>query len=282
MLITKWLIADTINEYNRGKGQAGVCLYMPAEPSDISNLYKSIQSLSAGISFTLLLSGKDFDEDSGYDSYIMKLLGLFFLPSYYYVNYQPLVFVQNKSQAVTNFLDKLNKKCRKQGIRNILFSEINDSNPGAHEKFTFILNDGGFDLNMEIKKWINENIKGSYPSGMHVLVPAGKEEIMDNVLEIEKRIKETEEYKIADVFYQKQQLIEESNHQLYLKAINEKNIRFYLNIQKEERAKGLKWYYYEYEILPVWYKQFGHIIKVIMGKRSFRSLFNDNVKKYKG
>jgi hypothetical protein len=37
----------------------------------------------------------------------------------------------------------------------------------------------------------------------------------------------------------------------------------------------------EYEILPLWYKRLGHVIKVLMGKRTFRSLFNDNVKKYK-
>lgn len=40
-------------------------------------------------------------------------------------------------------------------------------------------------------------------------------------------------------------------------------------------------YFYEYEILPLWYKRFGHIIKVLTGKRTIRSLFNDNVKKYK-
>lgn len=40
-------------------------------------------------------------------------------------------------------------------------------------------------------------------------------------------------------------------------------------------------YHYEYEILPLWYKRFGHIIKVISGKRTFKSLFNDDVKKYK-
>jgi hypothetical protein len=42
-----------------------------------------------------------------------------------------------------------------------------------------------------------------------------------------------------------------------------------------------KFYHNEYEILPLWYKRFGHILKVIMGKRTFRSLFKDNVKKYK-
>jgi hypothetical protein len=43
----------------------------------------------------------------------------------------------------------------------------------------------------------------------------------------------------------------------------------------------LRFYRNEYEILPLWYKRFGHIIKVIQGKRSFRSLFDKRVKKYK-
>ena len=52
-------------------------------------------------------------------------------------------------------------------------------------------------------------------------------------------------------------------------------------VQEQEYYEVLNWYKNEYEILPLWYKQLGHIIKVIMGKRNFRSLLNDNVKKYK-
>lgn len=43
----------------------------------------------------------------------------------------------------------------------------------------------------------------------------------------------------------------------------------------------LRFYKNEYEILPLWYKRFGHIIKVIQGRRSFRSLYDKKVKKYK-
>ena len=35
----------------------------------------------------------------------------------------------------------------------------------------------------------------------------------------------------------------------------------------------LTWYHDEYEVLPLWYKRFGHIIKVFTGKRTFKSLF---------
>lgn len=54
-----------------------------------------------------------------------------------------------------------------------------------------------------------------------------------------------------------------------------------LNIPETTLKKLSDFYYYEYEILPLWYKRFGHLIKVFMGKRSFRSLFDDKVKKYK-
>ncbi|MEO5592915.1 MAG: hypothetical protein ABIR15_10655 [Chitinophagaceae bacterium] len=53
------------------------------------------------------------------------------------------------------------------------------------------------------------------------------------------------------------------------------------SVQQKEYYEVLDWYHKEYETLPRWYKQFGQIIKVIMGKRSFGSLFNDNIKKYK-
>jgi hypothetical protein len=53
------------------------------------------------------------------------------------------------------------------------------------------------------------------------------------------------------------------------------------SVQQKEYYDVLDWYHKEYETLPLWYKRLGHIIKVIMGKRSLRSLFNDNTKKYK-
>jgi hypothetical protein len=66
------------------------------------------------------------------------------------------------------------------------------------------------------------------------------------------------------------------------KCEKEKNdLHSFLKIQKGESKYLLEWYKYEYEILPVWYKQIGHLIKVLMGKRSLKSLFRDDVKKYK-
>jgi hypothetical protein len=46
-----------------------------------------------------------------------------------------------------------------------------------------------------------------------------------------------------------------------------------LTTEKKHSHTILEWYKKEYEVLPMWYKRFGHIIKVIMGKRTFKSLF---------
>lgn len=54
---------------------------------------------------------------------------------------------------------------------------------------------------------------------------------------------------------------------------------------QSEHVKKIKeivgFYKNEYEILPLWYKKIGHIIKVITGKRTFKSLYDKNAKKYK-
>ena len=50
---------------------------------------------------------------------------------------------------------------------------------------------------------------------------------------------------------------------------------------KQQVTELLRFYTNEYEILPLWYKRLGHVIKVLMGKRSFRSLFDDKAKEYR-
>lgn len=63
---------------------------------------------------------------------------------------------------------------------------------------------------------------------------------------------------------------------MYSSDINEPG-SFY----KKKIADIVHFYKNEYEILPLWYKRLGHILKVITGKRTFRSLYDDNSKKYK-
>jgi hypothetical protein len=81
-------------------------------------------------------------------------------------------------------------------------------------------------------------------------------------------------------FSKQMPLLEEELKHLRSDLVNQK---IYLQFFKDqdEALKINEFYHYEYEILPMWYKKVGHLLKVIMRKRSFRSLFNNNVKKYK-
>ncbi|RXK60017.1 hypothetical protein ESA94_13295 [Lacibacter luteus] len=73
------------------------------------------------------------------------------------------------------------------------------------------------------------------------------------------------------------------SYQLDIAKADLENQKKYLEILrgKDGALEIINFYKNEYEILPLWYKRFGHILKVITGKRSFRSLYDDNTKKYK-
>jgi hypothetical protein len=54
------------------------------------------------------------------------------------------------------------------------------------------------------------------------------------------------------------------------------------SVYKKQVTELLDFYNTEYEVLPLWFKRLGQVVKVLTGKRTFKSLYNDNVKKYKG
>jgi len=76
----------------------------------------------------------------------------------------------------------------------------------------------------------------------------------------------------------------EETRQKYKASLTElHNLQEYNAIlRSDHQAREIQAYYdREYEALPLWFKRLGHFIKVLTGKRTFRSLFRDDVKKYK-
>lgn len=63
------------------------------------------------------------------------------------------------------------------------------------------------------------------------------------------------------------------NQKIMKNVINEKKeyiLKYYINemaLWKNETEKIRRWYFKEYEVLPLWYKQIGHLIKWLIGKR---------------
>lgn len=56
-------------------------------------------------------------------------------------------------------------------------------------------------------------------------------------------------------------------------------LQLQISAEQKRASEILEWYKKEYELLPMWYKKLGHLIKVILGKREFKSLFKQkNIK----
>jgi hypothetical protein len=68
--------------------------------------------------------------------------------------------------------------------------------------------------------------------------------------------------------------MEKDNRILHERLHNaETTIGIIRNKYKDDYDILFNWYLQEYEVLPLWYKRFGHLIKVLTGKRTAKSLF---------
>jgi hypothetical protein len=87
--------------------------------------------------------------------------------------------------------------------------------------------------------------------------------------------------------YEKNRLLEKENADLRRRnSFNERELEHQKQYQEilrsQHSTRELQDYYnHEYEVLPKWYKRIGHLVKVMMGKRTFKSLFRDDVKKFR-
>jgi len=117
------------------------------------------------------------------------------------------------------------------------------------------------------------------------LVIIGFASIIKDLADFNHCIRQTDSFIKVEIpaghFIEKQIFDREMQHWQKRALLYRHFIQLSKSVQEKEYYEVLDWYRSEYEVLPLWYKRFGHIIKVLMGKRSFRSLFSDNVKKYK-
>ena len=81
---------------------------------------------------------------------------------------------------------------------------------------------------------------------------------------------------LKELLWQKEEILDAAKKEIEIKDSHIAILR------SQSQATHIQNYYTnEYEILPLWYKRFGHLLKAVSGKRSFRSLFTDKEKKYK-
>jgi hypothetical protein len=287
MFINKWLVSDSLNSPARKDWKGGFCLDLCDEPAEIqmSDLYKDLQRLPVEHPFAILFSGKNSLAQKVNDSYIENIISLFFQPSYFLANDRPVVFLSDKAAWHTGFIEKLSEKCRNQGLSVLLLRTKDGKSidrPG--DQFAYEVTSADISYDAIIENWLSQYLEDKNPREIHFLFGAGEPgltEILDEIRKKEMELHNTEHYKFANLAYKKQKLIEKYKKELDVKVSAEKSTQLYLSMQKKQTADNVEWYHHEYEILPTWYKRLGHVIKVLMGRRTFRSLFSDKAKKYK-
>lgn len=286
MLFSNWIITPKLTSALKSEDiPVGICLDIQNINTPFSDLFYDLQQLDPGIPLSILITDKVAAIASeNLDMYLDNLLSLLYQPGFYIKNGEPVIFLSATSSQVSFFINALEKECLNQGYKKlytiwpVLASDQakDDSTPVAYDA-----SQGDLDFKVLTDKWINNYLEDHNQWPITLLIPENQGlDKLELILQKQKVFMNEKQYKVVNALYEVIEKNEEYKFQLYLKSINEQNNRTYLEFQKQDLAKILDFYKYEYEILPLWYKRFGQVIKVILGKRTLKSLFSDNVKKY--
>jgi hypothetical protein len=297
MLVEKWIIVESLAaiqpEIERMKmAELYICWFPNSceELFDNENLLRInnssySQKIVVGVNLSLADSFFSCQKDDIYEQF----LRLFFQINYYKRNGCPVVVAEHNEKGIGLFIEKLTRESIAHGYKGL---EI------RHLKKTLLCrsNELLFDNKPEdivivrltnvLKDWITSVLQKNEVERLFVFIKTTNKH---SFLSILLKLEETEKLILQhNQFFDLIPLLIKVDSENEILRLNlessvreKKSLSEYLNFQKEISRELLKWYGNEYEVLPSWFKRTGHIIKVAMGKRSFRSLFDDNVKKYK-
>ncbi|RYY28602.1 MAG: hypothetical protein EOO04_08405 [Chitinophagaceae bacterium] len=272
-------------DVNDVPGNVIPCIRLSVATSEcFRRAFPAIRSRSG--SFLIYLDEHFYD-----DALTDLLLHSFFSTNYLFFNGSPVVV---SGPGITNddvelMLNSLSVKIRLHGFAGIFLWRTDSVEQGPDHLSQPVYVDKNTLIN---KEWLQTNLLRDLDSlTNHIILDFdGKTDAIEKLKTLDNECK---------MFLSKQPVIAASmNEYISLKetvshlrlnqkqteeklAGADKTIGVIRTKYKDDYENLFKWYHNEYEILPLWYKRFGHILKVIMGRRSFRSLFSDDVKKYK-
>lgn len=261
----------------------GICLKI--DSPDLLNdpsFYKKLGNLT-NTEFCLLL---DFTDLQWSDDVAMRRLWTNVIPVIFYPGYvsrepgRPLVLCSTQSNTAEQQLLNLHNELNSQGYESAETLFISE-NTGAARVFRI----PG-----------STTIRDSYKALLQSILFSSDVLLIDSMQEdLQQVLKEMEEVE-SDLQSSHPRLYaqyESNNHLIaayraslfelkqHRARLDSHSTYWLSNIRDKEIKNIVGFYRNEYEILPLWFKRTGHLIKVLMGKRSFRSLYDRNVKKYK-
>ena len=203
------------------------------------------------------------------DVYIRAITSFMFMPSYLRIGHQPVLLLLGDESPVNIAAAGLRTYWNDQGIRKTLIYSVS----GLLQQ-----TDHYNDL-LKTDRFYGNDLFYYLPD------PAIRQESIQSLLETEKRFQQQSPslYRLAAENLAQQEAYERLLWQQTLTRAELDNQYLYAELlRSDHQAKEIQDFYNrEYESLPLWYKRLGHIVKVLSGKRTFRSLFRDDVKKYK-
>ena len=219
---------------------------------------------------------------------INRIFLLFTHPWYLHTEKGYSIFLINVQNADILPLTSLIKSWfEKQGMTDldILFFEANITSQPCyihiHEQQQTLLNN-----EQEFNTYYNNYISNSYNFYDPFIINKETNQPIRQVIQYLNTLNSNVQTAHPYLFNNLHELVLIKRENIKLKQVNDEQKKelkilaelFNINAAHNEMEYVLKFYHSEYEVLPLWYKRFGHIIKVLMGKRSFKSLFNDKHK----
>jgi hypothetical protein len=263
-----------------------------------NSVLKNIYSWNSLDLFSVTLQLRDLNDRSFEAFWFSELCLLLCHPLYFSYNHQRIIAIAGNEQAgEVEFSLRLNEELKKQGFNDLLFFKLIDGMPDGNG-LSFVLNNRAF-VNSDLlqRQLLNADFRDR---GFNMFI-LHQNEVETGQLANRWQMEEKKLWMNEPLLYhmakQLQAVSSESRRSRILidnlsDDLSSKNayLDFILNryIENEENGTNMnelmklkKFYHNEYEILPLWYKRVGHIIKVLTGKRTLKSLFKKNVKKYK-
>lgn len=299
MLISTFIIYDLADVVNLQTVDNSSDLIQTVEINEetlqsFSSFADKIFKLHSRFCVTLDLSAKPSNGNIAYlNQFIDACLLLCF--HYRYVCFrflEPFIVLKGDSETIAAGIPVITQRFKSQGFAGVQFNFIESSHPET------VLGDGGKshllfagdDLSQQYKNLLQKSQNMRNLLFVKVNKSADIEFVIKEMLAAETRFKD-QMPQIYELMHQVKELhdshhnIAFQNSLLQERLESELRYRSFYNTPDTGYKKQIKeitdFYNTEYEILPLWYKRLGHIIKVLTGKRTFKSLLNDNVKKYK-
>lgn len=203
----------------------------------------------------------------------------------------PLVIFDTRSEDIDKYVAAVRNRFKEQGYDNmetaIINSTKNNDDVTKEKNLYFHLQQNSTGLFDGYHNLIDKIASTSYALFFFLAYPAILPDMLDTISQVEMQFKKenSQAYHLLEENFALTKKEQEAQKKAGILAEQLESLKNYQNPSdsryKKQITELLYFYKHEYEILPLWYKRFGHIIKVLRGQRTFKSLFKDNVKKYK-